>query len=99
MWINREEAQSMGWRGFQPQWIANFSRESSPQSVENSWKKDSAPKGSSKLFFDQSRFWIWTDKIARYRGLKIEQLSDFSTVRAGYPQFLGSYPQFGRYVV
>jgi hypothetical protein len=52
-----------------------------------------------KAIFYQSRFWIWTDKIARYRGLKIEQLSDFSTVRAGYPQFLGSYPQFGRYVV
>jgi hypothetical protein len=32
-------------------------------------------------------------------GSQTEQLSDFSTVRAVYPQFLGSYPQFcGRVV-
>ena len=34
----------------------------------------------------RSRIQIW--------GFKTEQLSDFSTIRAGYPRFLGSYPHF-----
>ena len=36
---------------------------------------------------------------ARYGGPKIEQLSDFSTIRMGYPQILGSYPQFDDFPV
>ena len=36
---------------------------------------------------------------ARYGGPKTEQLSDFSTIRTGYPQLYGSYPQFGNFLV
>jgi hypothetical protein len=33
--------------------------------------------------------------LSQIWGYKTEQLSEFSTVRAVYPQFYGSYPQFG----
>jgi len=38
-------------------------------------------------------------KLTHIWGYKTEQLSEFSTVRAAYPQFLGSYPQFGGWAV
>jgi hypothetical protein len=32
--------------------------------------------------------------LSQIWGCKTEQLSDLSTIRASYPRFLGSYPQF-----
>jgi hypothetical protein len=66
-----------------------------PQPVEKIRRKKPAIKAYESPEIRQSSAWLEMKSTARYGGIKIEQLSDFSTIRACYPQLLGSYPQLG----
>jgi hypothetical protein len=74
-------------------------RERHPQPVDKFGRKNPACGWAGQPFFVVSTSWMPLGMTAIYGGIKIEQLSGFSTIRAGYPQILGSYPQFGRLVV
>ena len=76
-----------------------FLEEGYPQPVDCFGRKEIAFGRPPDMILAQSRFWVGNEIAAIYGGLKSEQLSDFSTIRAVYPQILGSYPQFGGLVV
>jgi hypothetical protein len=62
------------------------------------WKKRGEKKGlpgPGKGIFYPVQILDWERIASQIWGSKTEQLSEFSTIRAAYPQFLGSYPHFG----
>ena len=62
--------------------------------VDDVEKQRASTRKTEKLYLRAKKERCPYMGVALFR--KLEQVSDFSTFHIGYPQYLGSYPQYSR---